>query len=260
MTDHSTARALVEKLPSKELFCHGTIPEPLTAEERQWLVDQLHAYPKRVDEARTCAIGALTEMATTEFCRLMAEQTLTPPEGDTVSDEVVATKLSDEQIDAIYDRIDKLGAKYSRTAIRVIGNAAIAALQSRVSPQAANSVLGESDVYDRCDEDAGGGGLQGDADQHSRPVGRSRSGEGCDARSIAATGRRARQAVEPGDAPVSEHSEHQLAVSPQEGLREALEKCLAIACDYTLDERTARSDIANIARAALSSPPAEGEK
>jgi hypothetical protein len=63
---------LVERLPSAALFYRGTVPEPLNEEVRQWLVEQLHRYPERVNEARTCSIGALTEMATTEFCRLMA--------------------------------------------------------------------------------------------------------------------------------------------------------------------------------------------
>jgi hypothetical protein len=62
------------KLPSRDLFYRPFTPEPLSEEGRQWLVEQLHAYPKRVNEDRTCAIGALTEMATTEFCRLMAER------------------------------------------------------------------------------------------------------------------------------------------------------------------------------------------
>lgn len=65
----------VELLPSKDLFPDGRVPEPLTAEEREWLVEQLHHWPRRVNEARTCCIGALTNMATAEFCRLMAERT-----------------------------------------------------------------------------------------------------------------------------------------------------------------------------------------
>jgi hypothetical protein len=64
-----------ELLPAKALFSNGKVPGPLTEEERQWLVKQLAAYPKRVNEARTCCIGPLTDMATTEFCRLMADRT-----------------------------------------------------------------------------------------------------------------------------------------------------------------------------------------
>lgn len=63
------------KLPDPAIFYHGVIPEPLTEELREWLVDQLHNYSKgRVHPARTMAIGALTDMAVTEFCRLMAER------------------------------------------------------------------------------------------------------------------------------------------------------------------------------------------
>lgn len=61
-------------LPSGALFYHGKVPEPLSEEEREWLVEQLHCYPKRVNEARTCCISALTDLAVTEFCRLMAER------------------------------------------------------------------------------------------------------------------------------------------------------------------------------------------
>jgi hypothetical protein len=61
------------KLPNASLFYNGKVPEPLTQEEREWLVKQLNRYPNRVNEARTCAIGALTNMAVTEFCRLMHE-------------------------------------------------------------------------------------------------------------------------------------------------------------------------------------------
>lgn len=62
------------KLPSAGLFCSGRIPGPLSADEREWLVEQLHRWPNRVNEERTCAIGALTDIATAEFCRLMAER------------------------------------------------------------------------------------------------------------------------------------------------------------------------------------------
>lgn len=62
------------KLPSEAIFMRGQAPGPLSQEEREWLVEQLHQYPVRVNESRTCAIGALTDMATTEFCRLMAEK------------------------------------------------------------------------------------------------------------------------------------------------------------------------------------------
>src|SRR5690242_7926988 len=65
---------MVERLPSAALFMRGKVPEPLSEADREWLVEQLHAYPRRVKEENTCAIGALTEMATTEFCRLMAER------------------------------------------------------------------------------------------------------------------------------------------------------------------------------------------
>jgi hypothetical protein len=65
---------VVDRLPSKDLFYHGTIPEPLSEEGRQWLAQQLHEWPKRINEARTCAIGALTDMAVTEFCRIMFER------------------------------------------------------------------------------------------------------------------------------------------------------------------------------------------
>ena len=64
-----------ELLPAKAIFMDGKVPGPLTGEERRWLVKQLAAYPKRVNEARTCCIGALTDMAATEFCRLMADGT-----------------------------------------------------------------------------------------------------------------------------------------------------------------------------------------
>jgi hypothetical protein len=64
-----------ELLPAKAIFMDGKVPGPLTEEERRWLVKQLAAYPKRVNEARTCCIGALKDMATTEFCRLMADRT-----------------------------------------------------------------------------------------------------------------------------------------------------------------------------------------
>ena len=62
------------KLPAPSIFMNGRIPGPLTPEEREWLVDQLNQYPRRVNEARTCAIGALTDMAITEFCRMMSEK------------------------------------------------------------------------------------------------------------------------------------------------------------------------------------------
>ena len=67
-----------ELLPAKALFSNGKVPGPLTEEERRWLVKQLAAYPKRVNEARTCCIGALKDMATTEFCRLMATRKQVP--------------------------------------------------------------------------------------------------------------------------------------------------------------------------------------
>ena len=78
------------KLPSKALFCHGTIPEPLSTEERLWLVEQLRSYPRRVNEERTCAIGALTDMATTEFCRLMAERA--SPPSDTTREQLAEAR------------------------------------------------------------------------------------------------------------------------------------------------------------------------
>lgn len=62
------------KLPAPAIFMHGRIPEALSDDTRKWLVEQLHRYPDRVDERYTCAIGALTDMATTEFCRLMHEK------------------------------------------------------------------------------------------------------------------------------------------------------------------------------------------
>lgn len=60
-------------LPSPDLFMRGIVPEELTEPDRQWLADQLAQWPKRVDESRTCAIGALTDMATAEFCRLQSD-------------------------------------------------------------------------------------------------------------------------------------------------------------------------------------------
>lgn len=63
------------KLPAPALFMDGKVPEPLSEELRDWLVEQLHQYPNRVDERFTCAIGALTDMAMTEFSRLMHERT-----------------------------------------------------------------------------------------------------------------------------------------------------------------------------------------
>jgi hypothetical protein len=43
-----------------------------------------------------------------------------------------------------------------------------------------------------------------------------------------------------------------LSPTPETGLVEALENCFSIACDYTIPERAARSEIASIARRALS--------
>lgn len=94
-----TATGAVERLPSKALFMDGKVPEPLTDEQRQWLVEQLHAYPRRVNEARTCCIGALTDMATTEFCRLMAarpQPTVTGDAGEIVERVAALLYVADE--------------------------------------------------------------------------------------------------------------------------------------------------------------------
>jgi hypothetical protein len=61
---------MVERLPNESFFYHGNVPTALDKESREWLHSQLHHWPERINEERTCAIGALTDLAVTEYCRM----------------------------------------------------------------------------------------------------------------------------------------------------------------------------------------------